>query len=250
MKAASPASVLAGIPGWERASWQPLSGGLTNEAWLVEADGRRGVLKIDEGTRGAPFGDRLAEARIQRRAAAEGLAAPVLFASERVCLTEYAEGTVWNQGTLSRNDELRRLARTLRRVHKLPRCGRAYDALGAARHYHAAIRGADARAAAGHLDTIASIAAPEPSCCCHNDVVAENIVDAGGLKLLDWEYAADNDPLFDLAIVVAHHELSSSQALLLLDAYFDGDGAGRIDRLRELAALYRSLCWLWDKSRP
>lgn len=250
MKAASPAAVLAGIPGWERATWQPLSGGLTNEAWLVEADGRRGVLKIDTAERGTPFGDRLAEARIQTRAAAEGLASRVLFASERVYLSEYAEGTVWNPGTLARNDELRRLARALRRVHRLPRCGRAFDALAAARHYHAAIGGKDARVAAQHLDTIASTPAPEPACCCHNDVVAENIVDAGGLKLLDWEYAADNDPLFDLAIVVEHHDLSGTQARLLLDAYFDGDGAGRIDRLRELAAMYGSLCWLWEKSRP
>ncbi len=86
--------------------------------------------------------------------------------------------------------------------------------------------------------------------CCHNDLVAENIVSANGVKFLDFEYASDNDPLFDLAVIVEHHSLSDSAERKLLDAYF---GTEASDRHRELAAqrrVYAALSWLWERSRP
>ena len=85
-------------------------------------------------------------------------------------------------------------------------------------------------------------------CCCHNDLVAENIISAPEIRFLDWEYACDNDPLFDLAIVVAHHDLSERQAGVLLDAYFDGDGARWREQLDVQMRLYGALNWLWAKA--
>ena len=92
---------------------------------------------------------------------------------------------------------------------------------------------------------IESMRHPGNLCFCHNDLVAENIIAAPDVMFLDWEYACDNDPLFDLATVVAHHELSNRQADLLLDAYFEGDGARWRRHLADQERLYDSLRWLW-----
>ena len=54
-------------------------------------------------------------------------------------------------------------------------------------------------------------------------LVAGNIIATPAIRFLDWEYACDNDQFFDLATVVAHHDLSDDRADFLLNAYFDGN---------------------------
>ena len=81
---------------------------------------------------------------------------------------------------------------------------------------------------------------------CHNDPVAQNIVRGPELRLIDWEFAAPGDPLFDLAVIVGHHGLGTEQARVLLAA-----ARGRVypsDR-RSLARLvdgYANLRRLWE----
>ncbi len=78
------------------------------------------------------------------------------------------------------------------------------------------------------------------------DPVAGNLIrTAAGLRLVDWEFAVAGDPLFDLAAVIAYHELGAAAALHLLREW-----SGRVSprRRRRLAALIRAhdiLHWLW-----
>jgi thiamine kinase-like enzyme len=101
-------------------------------------------------------------------------------------------------------------------------------------------------AAEGHLAVVESAPGPMNLCCCHNDLVAENIIATPDIRFLDWEYACDNDPLFDLAVIVAHHGLSDGQARVLLDAYFDGNGDAWRRQLGVQVRLYNALNWLWS----
>lgn len=256
MTAAGPAQILETIPGWEHASWRPLEGSRLGNAWVVEAAGTRGVLKIDARERSAPLNDRLEEARIQARAAEAGVANAVFYASPTVLLTEYVEGDTWQRADLDSDVRLDRLAQTLQRVHALPLTGRRFDAVAAADAYLAESGDADSLVAGRCHATIRAAPPGHDWCCCHNDLVAANIFDAdGGVRLLDWEYACDNDPLFDLATVVAHHRLNSRRAIRLLDAYFDGDGKRWRQRLAEKEIVYDALTWLWRaaeaaKGRP
>jgi thiamine kinase-like enzyme len=81
--------------------------------------------------------------------------------------------------------------------------------------------------------------------CCHNDVVAANIVGRDPPMLLDWEYASDNDPLFDLASVIAYHCLDDRAADLLLRAY-TGDATKELfEQLVIQRRLNDALHWLW-----
>ena len=247
-----PSDVLASIPGWEDASWEELYGGQTNETYLVEANGEKAVLKIDTAPRSAPYNSRVEESRIQKQAASIGLASDVLYVEKTVYLTAYVEGRAWSRSDLANNDNLVRLAQALRRLHALPLTGRSFDAVSAAHQYLDDIGGADPLIAEQHVALIESMRRPGNLCFCHNDLVAGNIIAAPDVMFLDWEYACDNDPFFDLATVVAHHELSSRQAELLLDAYFDGDGSRWRPQLMQQERLYDALnrLWLAAKSPP
>ena len=245
----TPEQVLAGIDGWAGAMVSQLNGGLSNRTWRVDKNGRSAVLKIDERPRGAPYNTRLQEAQIQSRAFAAGLANQVLFVDETVYMTEYIDGVVWSPACLDDDANIERLAAALRKLHSLPLTGRVFDAAGAARDYAKRI---DARHEYEVRDCLRRIeAAPRPPylSCCHNDLVVENIIDAPETRFLDWEYACDNDPLFDLATVAAHHDLSPTQGMTLLDAYFDGNGRRWQQPFERQAQVYTALLYLWQQSR-
>jgi len=95
------------------------------------------------------------------------------------------------------------------------------------------------------IAVVDSIDPGEGGVFCHNDVVAHNVVDAGTLRLLDWEYAADNDPLFDVAVPVSYHELAAAPADALLVAYLGSADAAARERLQDLVRLHDALHWLW-----
>lgn len=244
------AALLESIPGWASASYTELGGGLTNRSYLLENRGRRAVLKVDDGDRGAPFNSRVEEAAVQNAAAARGIAAPVLFASDTLYLTEYVEGTVWSRTDLEQPAQLDALAAALRELHALPPTGRSFDAVAAAERYRSRIDSAHAGEADRHLSLVATAAVPDRVCCCHNDLVAENIVSAPGVTFLDFEYARDNDPLFDLAILIEHHSMSATAEQRLLGAYFEAGAKERREELAAMRRVYAALCWLWERSRP
>jgi thiamine kinase-like enzyme len=246
----TPEAVLAGIPGWDDASVTELHGGLTNRSWHIVKDDRAGVLKIDHGFRGAPFNTRTAEARIQTAAARQGLAAQVILASDGVFFAEYVEGRVWTRDSFGESGNLELIADALRRLHALPLTGRALDARVAAKRYVEKAAGLDSGIARKCTDIVSRMRLPHNLCCCHNDLVAENIIATPDLRFLDWEYACDNDPFFDLATVVEHHELDDSQVTRLLNAYLGGDGQRWRSHLEKQRKLYLALLCLWMASRP
>jgi thiamine kinase-like enzyme len=244
-------AVLAQIPEWAAASYSQLKGGLTNPCWLIELGDRKAVLKIDEAARHEPFDSRPEEARIQMRAAKQGLANKVIHVTDTVLMTEYIEGVVWSAGCLDVEENLEKLAAAMRKMHSLPLTGRTFDAIGAARGYAQSIKN-DAVDSSKVRDCVAKIEAmplPHNLCCCHNDMVAANIIYVPEVRFLDWEYACDNDPFFDIATIVAHHKLATDRANFLLDAYFDGDGARWRDQLARQTEFYDALHWLWEASR-
>jgi len=222
---------------------------MTNQPWLVEANGQRAVLKIDRVRREAPFNSRRSEAQVQNAAVAADLAARVLYATDTVLMTEYVEGVVWSLNCLEDDANLESLALALKKLHSLPLTGRTFDAMGAARMYAKLINPAAAAKVSEYLNKIEAGPRPQNLCCCHNDLVVANIINTPSVRFLDWEYACDNDPFFDLATIVAHHKLTPEQSNYLLDAYFDGDGERWRDQLARQTDVYDALYWLWEAAR-
>lgn len=243
-------SVLKQVPGWQGGTLEELERGLTNRTWLVEKDGSRAVLKIDEEVRDAPHGSRVEEAAVQALAAATGLAGDVLYADDVTLMTAYVEGTVWESVALEQDDNIERVAIALRRLHALPLSGRVFNAAVAARRYAERIEKRHETLLNRCLQVVESLPQSKDLCCCHNDLVAANMIATPDIVFLDWEYACDNDPLFDLATVIEHHQLSDEVAERLLDAYFEGNAGAWRDRLAGQQLLYRALYWLWLAARP
>lgn len=246
----TPADTLLMVPGWEGAEYCELSGGFSNRTYLVDNGTAKAVLKVDDSCRNPPYNERAIEAHIQTLAADRGLAGRVLFVSDTVYMTEYLEGVIWSGEHLEDNANLDVLAAGLKKLHALPLTGRTFDATGAARDYVQQIADADPEMVGECLRRIEAGPLPHNLCCCHNDLVVANIINTPEIRFLDWEYACDNDPFFDLATVVAHHELTTEQSDYLLDAYFDGDGKRWREQLARQASIYEALLWLWEAARP
>lgn len=245
----SAAAAISRIPGIEpaKARYRPLGGGLSNRSWLVETEDRRLVMRLD-GPRTKAIGmDRRTEAAILRSAAGQGVAPEVVFADPEAGLLvyEYLPGRCWTLADLESDANLEALAQLLRKVHALPRSGVPFDAAGAAARYLDLVRGNQARSAFGEQcrAIVESIPLPADTACCHNDVVAANVIAAPALRLIDWEYACDNDPLFDLASVIGYHDMDAEQKGTLLRAYA-GNLALR-ERLEQQLRLFDALQWLW-----
>jgi thiamine kinase len=246
----APEVALARIPGWDgQQRCQEIGDGLTNRSYLVRAKGADFVLRLDTEHARTLGLNRSVELAIWREAAKADVAPEVVFADPDagILLYEYLPAPVWRRSSLNDPQNLRTLAELLRRVHALPPSGEPIDLVAAASRYafNASENASLASFAAHCVSIVKEIPAPTLRCCCHNDVVAGNIVGTFKLKLLDWEYACDNDPFFDLASVVAYHDLKAGHIGWLLDAYTGGRDPEAKERLELQIRLYDAVQWLW-----
>ena len=245
------AEAISRIPGVEpaKARYRALGGGLSNRSWLVETEDRRLVMRLD-GRRAKAIGmDRRTEAAVLRSAAGQGVAPEIAFADADagILVYEYLPGRCWTPADLESGANLEALAELLRKVHALPRSGVPFDAAGAAARYLELIRGNPDLSSFGRRcqSIVESIPPPAEAACCHNDVVAANVIATPALRLVDWEYACDNDPLFDLASVIGYHDLGDARAETLLAAWSGGSSPELGACLRRQVRLFDALQWLW-----
>jgi thiamine kinase len=247
----SAAGAIARIPGVEpaKASYRALGAGLSHRLWFVQQEERKLVLRLDTPHAGALGLDRKTELAILRQAGKAGIAPEVVFADmdAGMLVYDYLPGRSWTAADLEDTSKLEALAALLQKVHALPRSGVAFDAAGAAERYVGILRDhADfGDFALRCRDVVVGIPRAAASVCCHNDIVAANVVATPDLRLLDWEYACDNEPLFDLASLIGYHDLGEAQAQNLLCAYAGKDDAAERERLSLQLRLFDALQWLW-----
>lgn len=231
--------------------WQELPGGLTNRNFKVDVDERSFVLRLDS-SHTTSFGlNRESERQIRESAYSAGLAAALVYMSDGILLSEFLPGRVWQASDLDDDRNLMALAAALRRVHALPLTGKPFSAMTLAKRYTAAIN-ADSEwqpFADIILEMLDAIPASDVRCCCHNDIVVGNIVENSGLKLLDWEYASDNDPMFDLASLIGYHDLDARQAKVLLGAYSRDTNIDLDEQLQNQLRCFDIIQWLWFAAR-
>ena len=251
----NPFDALALVPGWdpEVADIEELKGGLTNRTFHVRHGDDECVMRLDtERSRMFQF-DRSCELAILEEAAKTGLAPTIVFsdAEAGILVTEFIPGRTWEEADLASTDRLAALGSLLRRVHALPKCGVRIDMTHVGETYKAWLekrQGLHAFATVC-VDVIRSVPRHGQSVCCHNDVVAANIVGDADLRLIDWEFSCDNDPMFDLASAIGFHNLNRQQADSLLDAYSGGGDGELAERLDEQLRVYDAIQWLWLATR-
>lgn len=246
---------IARIPGWDpdAADIEELKGGLTNRTYYVQHAGTECVLRLDSQQARLFRLDRSRELSILEEAGRAGIAPSVIFADQEagILVTEYLPGRVWEDSDLESDAQLEALAALLCKVHALPRSGLRLDMSNVAETYERYLekRHGLHAFASRCVEIIDSIAEPADAVCCHNDIVAANLVEGDALKLIDWEYACDYDPMFDLASAIGFHNLDARRASVLLNAYAGGDAAEMRERLAEQVRIYDAIQWLWLATR-
>lgn len=81
---------------------------------------------------------------------------------------------------------------------------------------------------------------------CHNDISPGNLLIGQQLYLVDWEYAAISDPLFELAGISHNFQLTREQEQLLFDEYQVRSGqAFELQKFQVMKRLYRIITELW-----
>lgn len=245
-----PRAVLDGLPGFgDAVIVSRLEGGVASRSYRVSHGQEILVLRIDTPEAARLGLDRRREHAVIEAVAAAGLGIAAIHCdpASGVLLRRWLPGRPWTREDLGQPRNLERLAAVLRRLHGVPFSGPRFDPLAAAARYAEQLGGEEAL---GHLRRLAGLHAQLPAVepvLCHNDLVCDNVLQAGGPVLIDWEYAAPGDPFFDLAVVVEHHELGGDLASVLLRAYLGRPPQVEEERrLRVQCAFYRELLGLWN----
>ena len=91
--------------------------------------------------------------------------------------------------------------------------------------------------------------AARPPRIIHNDLHHTNLIEAGRrLVLVDWEYAAVADPLYDLGCLLAYYPQAEPYAARLL-ATTGLNVHTSVDELTDIAWIYVLLSYLWYRTR-
>ncbi len=225
----------------------PLSGGITNRNFLVDAVGtsQRWVIRLAGNDTYLLGISREVEHAATVAAAGVGVGPEVtaFIRPEGYLVTRFIEGRPVTDAAVHRPETLERVAESLRRIHGGPAIPGLFMPLRIAEVYRALAmeRGVpipaayDLATSVGRRIELALLTAPLPLAPCHNDLLNANFIDDGTrIRIVDWEYAGMGDPFFDLGNFSINHGLTPDEDALLLAAY---DGEVRPARLARLTLM-------------
>jgi thiamine kinase-like enzyme len=252
-------SVLARIPDVDsvRCEIEALPGGLTNRNFRVSASGgRRLVVRLSSPQSSLLAIDREAEYANATAAAAAGVAPAVLaYAPEVGALAiEWIDGRTFEPADLDDGPTIARLAATCRQLHAGPRFASDFDMFVLQRRYLDLVITSGFRLPATYLDYMPQItvirdamaAGAGPTVPCHNDLLPANIIGAPDrLWFIDFEYAGNGDPCFELGNIASESRLSDDRLSELVTAYFGAERPAALARA-QLFSLMSDFGWtLW-----
>jgi thiamine kinase-like enzyme len=233
-----------------------LSGGMTNENYLVEAGGKRYVMRIPGQSTELLSIDRANEVYNARAAATTGIGPKVLeqVPQLNIMVLEFIEGATMSAQTLQSASMARRMAESFTRLHAAPRFLKDFDMFRLIESYLRIVDERDVPIPSDYRQRLALVADIEravrvgalPSVSCHNDLLCENFIDDGHcLRIVDYELSGNNDPCFDLGNTAQEANFNDDLRAVLCEAYF-----GRLDRQQlarmNLFALMSDVGWtLW-----
>lgn len=234
----------------------PLSGGLTNENYVVNTGRERYVMRIPGASTDLLSIDRGNEVYNTRAAAITGIGPQVLehLSELDVMILEFIPGATMSAETLQSERMARRMAESFKRLHSAPRFLKDFDMFRLIDYYLQIVEEHDVTIPVDYRERLpvtaqierAVKAAALPSVSCHNDLLCENFIDDGRwLRIVDYELSGNNDPCFDLGNTAQEAGLDDNLRAALCEAYF-----GRLDWQQlarmNLFALMSDIGWtLW-----
>jgi thiamine kinase-like enzyme len=240
----------------ENVQVSPLSGGLTNENYLVSAAGKRYVVRLPGQSTELLAIDRANEVHNTRAAATTGIGPEVLevIPDLDVMVLEFIEGPTMSAKTLQSVQMAKRMAASFRRLHGAPRFLQDFNMFRLIESYLDIVEAHDVTIPPDYRERLPTITEIEravsagslPSVPCHNDLLCENFIDDGAaLRIVDYELSGNNDPCFDLGNTAQEAEFDDDLRAALCEAYFGRSDAQQLARMN-LFALMSDVGWtLW-----
>jgi thiamine kinase-like enzyme len=258
-------AVAGRIPAWRGRTLtvEPLRGGMTNASYVVSVDGRRHVVRHGVDDPALLGVDRENERANTEIAGQLGIGPRVvaLLPELGVLVVEFLEGRTLSAADLRRPGMARRLGATLGTLHAGPPFGRGFDMFRLIDGYLATLDRLGVPPPVGYPARLPAIRRIEralsarrlPPVPCHNDLVAENVIDDGNtLRLVDWEYSGNGDPDFELGNACRELDYDEADAGELVDAYLAAAAvpapvsrATRLARLRLFGVVADAGWTLW-----
>jgi thiamine kinase-like enzyme len=234
----------------------PLSGGLTNENYLVAAAGMRCVVRVPGQSTELLAIDRANEVHNTRAAATTGIGPKVLevIPDFDVMVLEFIDGPTMSAKALQSVEMAKRMAVSFQRLHAGPRFLQDFNMFRLIESYLEIVETHDVVIPPDYRDRLPTIAEIEravtagslPSVPCHNDLLCENFIDDGAaLRIVDYELSGNNDPCFDLGNTAQEAEFDDGLRAALCQAYFGRSDPQQLARMN-LFALMSDVGWtLW-----
>ena len=233
-----------------------LSGGLTNENYLVEAGGEKYVMRIPGQSTELLSIDRTNEVFNTKAAATTGIGPQVLehIPALDALVLEFIPGATMSAATLQSTRMAARAADSFRRLHASPRFLKDFNMFRLIEDYLRIVEEHKVTIPSGYRSRLPMIARIEeavdsgalPAVPCHNDLLCENFIDDGAaLRIVDYELSGNNDPCFDLGNTAQEAEFDQDLRAALCAAYFSGENPQQLARMN-LFALMSDVGWtLW-----
>ena len=221
---------IAALPCWQGApDMEPLTGGLSNESWLVTDAAGKHVVRFGKDY-AFHHVIREREIAIARAAHAAGFAPKVEYAEQGVMVSAFLDARTWTEADMRAGPE--RIAHLLHDFHhnmpsEISGPGFIFWVFHVIRDYARTLE-AGGSAWTDELPNYVALAAeleaaqvPLPIVFGHNDLLPGNFLDDGSrLWLIDFEYAGFNTAMFDLAGAASNSGMDDATAATLLSAYF------------------------------
>jgi thiamine kinase-like enzyme len=251
------AAVLALVPELrEPREVSVLPGGLTNANYRVRTDAATYVVRRWDEDSGLLAIDRDNEYLNSVRAAAAGVGAPVIayLPEHNALVIEFLPGRTLCAPDLRDPARQRALALACRRLHAAERFRDDFDMFAIQARYRRIVAERGFRLPerydefTGHVAAIGDAlrARPEPTVPCHNDLLAENLLEHdGALRLIDYEYSGNNEPSFELGNAWSESDLDQHALAELVAVYWGAPLTHKVARAR-LWGLMAKYGWtLW-----
>jgi thiamine kinase-like enzyme len=253
---ASGVALLERVPNLAGSAYEvePLDGGITNRNYRIVSPNDVFVLRVPAET-GSLLGiDRSVEHAVSRLVAAAGVGPEVIayVEPEGALVTRFIAGRPVSDSDVHTPLMLQRIAHSLRRVHHAGVVTATFSAFRVVEAYAViatryGVPLPEAFERAQQISRRVEAALPEQSAVlCHNDLLNANFIDDGaGIRIVDWEYAAMGDRFFDFGNFAVNHQLSESDELTLLSAYFGRATPAQHARLRLMRIMsdFREAMW-------
>ncbi len=232
-----------------------LDGGITNRNFRIRFGERDCVLRLPGRDTELLGIDRAAERVATERAAALGIAPPLIAADDECMVTEWLPGAPIDGARLRADPSS--AARALRAFHQsgleLPVRFWVPDLLADYAQIVAGRGGTLPDSFTRTRELVARIAEVLPlsdPVSCHDDLLPGNVLatdaEPGHALLVDWEYAGMGHPYFDLGNLAVNNDFDEPAQDRLLEAYFGqppGSGRRAALRLMMLVSDAREAAW-------